>query len=98
MTMKKMDQDKDGRVSFSDFLETVKQVNISNTENIGKIGKEEMYSLQEPLMMEAFGTCLPTGKTGREFLKKILDEESYRHQTMIIQQISHLVIVTKDND
>jgi len=27
MTMKKMDQDKDGRVSFSDFLETVKQVN-----------------------------------------------------------------------
>ena len=26
MTLKKMDQDKDGRVSFSDFLETVKQV------------------------------------------------------------------------
>ena len=25
MTMKKMDQDKDGRVSFSDFHETVKQ-------------------------------------------------------------------------
>ena len=26
MTMKKMDKDKDGRVSFSDFHETVKQV------------------------------------------------------------------------
>ena len=36
-------------------------------------------------MMEAFGTCLPTGKMGREFLKKILDEDSYRNQTMITQ-------------
>ena len=31
-------------------------------------------------MMEAFGTCLPRGKIGQQFLKKILDEDSYQHQ------------------
>ena len=31
-------------------------------------------------MMEAFGTCLPTGKIGQQFLKKILDEDSFQHQ------------------
>merc|ERR1740128_80828 len=43
MTMKKMDQDKDGKISFSDFETTVKA---------------------DSLMMEAFGPCLPTNKTG----------------------------------
>ena len=38
MTMKKMDDDKDGKVSFADFETTVKN---------------------EPLMLEAFGPCLP---------------------------------------
>ena len=41
MTMKKMDDDKDGKVSFADFDITVKS---------------------EPLMLEAFGPCLPTSK------------------------------------
>ena len=39
--MKKMDDDKDGRVSYEDFELSVKG---------------------NPLMLEAFGTCLPTGK------------------------------------
>ena len=55
MTMKKMDQDKDGRVSFSDFSETVQR---------------------EPLMMEAFGNCLPTSQAGKAFVAKILDQKS----------------------
>ena len=41
MTMKKMDEDKDGRVSFADFEVTV---------------------TKDPLMLEAFGPCLPTVK------------------------------------
>merc|ERR1712032_1788957 len=46
MTMKKMDEDKDGKVSFADFEVTVKN---------------------EPLMLEAFGPCLPTLKAGEFF-------------------------------
>ena len=52
MTLKKMDHDKDGRVSYSDFEETVKR---------------------EPLMMEAFGQCLPNNRIGFEFMGEILD-------------------------
>ena len=52
MTLKKMDLDKDGRVSYSDFEETVRH---------------------EPLMMEAFGPCLPNNKIGFEFMKQFLD-------------------------
>ena len=58
MTMKKMDQDKDGRVSFSDFSETVQR---------------------EPLMMEAFGNCLPTSQAGKAFVSRILDQRSSSH-------------------
>ena len=58
MTMKKMDQDKDGRVSFSDFSETVQR---------------------EPLMMEAFGNCLPTSQAGKAFVSRILDQKSASH-------------------
>ena len=75
MTMKKMDQDKDGRVSFSDFIESVKKVCKSSNEP-----EHYHHKHQEPLMMEAFGTCLPRGKVGQQFLKKILDEDSYQHQ------------------
>ena len=52
MTIRKMDHDRDGRVSYPDFSETV---------------------YKDPLMMEAFGTCLPTSRVGNEFVKKILD-------------------------
>ena len=52
MTLWKMDLDKDGRVSYSDFQGTV---------------------ATEPLLMEAFGQCLPHNKEGFEFIRKILD-------------------------
>ena len=52
MTIRKMDHDRDGRISFTDFKTTV-------TNNF--------------LMMEAFGTCLPTNRTGQEFKNSILD-------------------------
>ena len=54
MTLKKMDVDKDGRVSFSDFETTVRN---------------------EPLMLEAFGTCLPTSRAGDQFLATYLDDK-----------------------
>ena len=41
MTMKKMDEDKDGKVSLEDF---------------------QLSVLHNPLMLEAFGPCLPTRK------------------------------------
>ena len=52
MTARKMDYDRDGRVSYNDFSKTVHR---------------------EPLMMEAFGMCLPTNRKGVAFIKKILD-------------------------
>ena len=52
MTIKKMDHDRDGRVSYDDFSETV---------------------YKDPLMMEAFGNCLPTSRVGNVFVKNILD-------------------------
>lgn len=55
MTMRKMDHDKDGRVSYSDYVHTV---------------------IKEPLMMEAFGTCLPTSRAGNNFVGRILDSRA----------------------
>ena len=52
MTIKRMDYDKDGRISLSDFVSTVSK---------------------DPLMMEAFGNCLPSNSTGLEFMNNILD-------------------------
>ena len=52
MTIKKMDHDRDGRISFSDYSITV---------------------AEDYLMMEAFGTCLPTNKKGEIFKQNILD-------------------------
>jgi len=50
MTLKKLDKDKDGRVSFKDWSATVRQ---------------------EPLMMEAFGPCLPSRRQGDVFMAKV---------------------------
>ena len=55
MTLKKMDHDKDGRISLSDF-----QISVS----------------REPLLLEAFGNCLPSSRAGTEFLERILDRQS----------------------
>ena len=49
MTLRKMDLDKDGRVSFSDWKETIRM---------------------EPLLLEAFGQCLPNQKAAEIFLHK----------------------------
>ena len=52
MTLRKMDHDHDGKVSFSDFSITV---------------------AEEPLLMEAFGNCLPSNRAGVEFISRVLD-------------------------
>ena len=52
MTLRKMDDDRDGRISFSDFSSSV---------------------TKEPLMMEAFGPCLPNNRAGGEFIRNILE-------------------------
>ena len=52
MTIRKMDHDRDGKISFLDFKASV-------TKNI--------------LLMEAFGTCLPSDRKGLEFKNSILD-------------------------
>ena len=49
MTLRKMDLDKDGRVSFADWKETIRL---------------------EPLLLEAFGPCLPNNKAAEVFLQK----------------------------
>eukprot|EP00093_Oithona_nana_P001723 01723.XXX_1663_2342_1 [CDS] Oithona nana genome sequencing. len=50
MTLRKLDKDKDGKVSFKDWSTTVRQ---------------------EPLMMEAFGPCLPSKRQGALFMQKV---------------------------
>ena len=52
MTLKRMDHDKDGKISHEDFSRTV---------------------TQDVLMLEAFGSCLPSGRAGQEFVNSILD-------------------------
>ena len=52
MTIKKMDFDKDGKISYQDFLLAVNQ---------------------DSLMLEAFGTCLPSGCVGQKFINSVLD-------------------------
>ena len=53
MTLKKLDNDKDGRVSFDDWSTSIKK---------------------EPLMMEAFGPCLPTERASNAFMRKVDNE------------------------
>ena len=55
MTIRKMDRDRDGRISFSDFYDTVRE---------------------EPLLLEAFGNCLPSNQAGVAFARKVLDKKS----------------------
>ena len=52
MTIRKMDHDRDGKVSLLDFKTSVKNNN---------------------LLMEAFGSCLPSDRRGLEFKNSILN-------------------------
>ena len=61
MTIRKMDHDHDGKISFSDFSTTVDK---------------------KPLLMEAFGNCLPSNRAGVEFIARVLDS---RPTTMLYQ-------------
>ena len=54
MTLRKMDQDRDGHISFLDFQYAVEK---------------------EPLLMEAFGPCLPNNKAGGDFVRQILESQ-----------------------
>ena len=64
--MRKMDKDKDGKVSFEDFQATV---------SITDIFERDAFEVkEEPLLMEAFGEChSPQGKAGGEFRESVLD-------------------------
>ena len=50
MTLKKLDNDRDGRVSFDDWSMAIRK---------------------EPLMLEAFGPCLPTERESTVFMQKV---------------------------
>nr|CAD7268557.1 unnamed protein product [Timema shepardi] len=50
LALRKLDQDKDGKVSFSDFQIAVKE---------------------EPLLMEAFGQCLPVDNSCQTFISTL---------------------------
>ena len=63
MTIKKMDRDRDGKISFTDFHLTVRE---------------------EPLLLEAFGNCLPSTQAGLKFARKVLDKKSLNDCTLIL--------------
>ncbi len=52
MTLRKMDRDKDGRISLNDWTQTIEK---------------------EPLLLEAFGPCLPHQKAAELFIEKSRD-------------------------
>lgn len=62
MTLRKMDLDKDGRVSSQDWKQTIQK---------------------EPLMLEAFGTCLPNKKAGELFLEKTRDSDWFQNKVAL---------------
>ena len=51
MTLKKIDLDKDGKISLEDFAATVRK---------------------EPLLLEAFGQCLPEDQVVKQFNQEFL--------------------------
>ena len=65
-----MDLDRDGKVSFDDFrfFHYFKIMIITNYWNSNRT-----TVIQEPLMMEAFGECLPYNKAGFRFMHDFLD-------------------------
>ena len=65
--MKKMDHDKDGRASFSDYVETVRREGRGRRKKKKEKKKKKMKLIlkvrREPLLLEAFGPCLPTSRS-----------------------------------
>ena len=74
MTIRKMDHDHDGKISFSD-VSTVLCIVMDIIIIITTVDKE-------PLLMEAFGNCLPSNRAGVEFIARVLDS---RPTTMLYQ-------------
>jgi len=64
ITLKKMDKDHDGRLSFSDYKTAVKE---------------------EPLLLEAFGMCLPSETRRKAFLMKYCQSEPEAEREMQMQ-------------
>ena len=78
-----MDHDRDGRISFSDFSTTVQVSLEKNCDRFSKgqrLSIETVFPVQnsfpnlgrfqeEPLLMEAFGPCLPNNRAGGEFIR-----------------------------
>ena len=61
MTMKKMDDDKDGKVSFEDFEVVSCNLHVFFHKLIF-FPPYKVTVKNDPLMLEAFGPCLPTLK------------------------------------
>ena len=61
LTLRTMDQDKDGKISKADFHTTVKKIfSLCTTEHYIMIRIPFVQVTKYPLMLEAFGTCLPS--------------------------------------
>lgn len=67
MTVRKMDKDRDGKVSFEDYQATVRYCQMLQSE------WKMLQVMEEPLLMEAFGECLTQGKAGSRFRESVLD-------------------------
>ena len=76
MTLKKLDKDKDGRVSFQDWSTTVSA---------------------EPLMMEAFGPCLPTERNSSAFMTKVEAEYIETRRIWIMAQMQSKTATVTDH-
>ena len=59
ITLRRMDHDKDGRLSYSDFERSVQVISQGVSPSVQA----------EPLLMEAFGPCLPNNRASGDFLR-----------------------------
>ena len=80
MTLKKMDIDKDGRICYEDFETTVGDT-LSHLQSFGDLQNHICISSkqvdipmkieQEPLLLEAFGPCLPRAEALHKFFQQV---------------------------
>ena len=76
MTLKKMDIDKDGRICYEDFETTVGHTfSRSHLQSYGDLKITFVFHLnkieQEPLLLEAFGPCLPRAEALHKFFQQV---------------------------
>jgi len=77
IALKKMDKDHDGRLSYADYRQAVKE---------------------EPLLLEAFGMCLPSEQRRKAFMMKYCSTEPEAEKELQFQHMMALRAIERQNE